>query len=73
MQQKHGPERSQKRADPKGGIDHQIHVPTHARRDQFIDGRVDGCIFTADPRASQAPKQAKAKEIPGKRGRGGGY
>ena len=44
--------------NPERGVDDQVHVAADARRDQFVDGRVDGRIFAADAAPVKARKTA---------------
>ena len=43
-------ERAERRADPEAAVDDEVGPAAHARRDQFLDGRVDRGVFAADAR-----------------------
>jgi hypothetical protein len=53
-----------RRAEPKAAVDRQIGAAAKTRRDELLDGRVDRCVFAADPGAGQETEQRKAPEIP---------
>ncbi len=58
-----------RRADPEAAVDGEVDAAAQARRDQFLDRRVDGRVFAADARAGQEAEQQEAVEVPGE-GRG---
>ena len=72
IEQHDGAERAERSADPERAVDDEIGPAAHARRDQFLDGRVDRRVFAADPRPGDEAENQEAPEIPRERGRGGG-
>ena len=61
----HGAER---RADPETAVDREIELATIARRDQLLDGRIDGGIFAADAAAGEEAKNEEGEAVPGEPG-----
>ena len=59
-------------ADPEAAVDHEIGPAAHARRDQLLDGGVDGGIFATDAGAGEEAEQHEAPQVPRHRGGGGG-
>ena len=60
------------RTQPIGSVDHQIDTPAHPRRDQLVDSRIDGGVFTADTRAGEETGQEEIPRGERERGRDGG-
>ena len=58
----HGAER---RADPETAIDREVELATIARRDQFLNGRIDGGIFAANAAAGEETKDEEREAVPG--------
>jgi len=71
IEQHDGGERAQRRTNPERAVDQEIGPAAHARRDQLLDGRVDGRVFAANAGAGDEAEDEKAREIPRER-RGGG-
>ena len=67
VQQQHRDARAQGRSEPEAGVDAEVDVTAHPPRNQLVDRRIDGGVFTADPGAGQRPEQAEAAEAPGER------
>ena len=61
----HGAER---RADPETAVDREIKLTAVARRDQLLNGRIDGGIFAADAAAGEEAKQEEGEAVPGEPG-----
>src|SRR5207237_2820897 len=66
-----GPGRADRRADPEAAVDDEVGPAANARRDQFLDGRVDGRVLATDAGTGQEPEQAVAPDAPRECGRGG--
>src|SRR6185312_11042022 len=60
------------RADPEAAVDDEVGPAPHARRDELLDGRVDGRVFAPDPGPGQESEKAEAPQVPGEGGGGGG-
>ena len=58
---------SRRRADPIASVDEQVDLPSHSRRYQFIDRRIDRRIFAANPEAGDPAARCHAPEVPGER------
>jgi hypothetical protein len=58
--------RSQRAADPERAVDGKIGPSAKARRDHFLNRRIDRTVFAAYSSADQHAKQTKAFQIPGK-------
>src|SRR4029077_758688 len=56
------------RADPVRTVDDQIDAAAHARRNQFVNRRIDGRVFAANARARDRAKERIAPEVPGQSG-----
>ena len=54
-------------AEPKAAVDDEVNSSPIFRWDEFIDGGIDGRIFTTDPQAGYHPKEGKTPKVPGKR------
>ena len=67
IEQRDRGERADGGADPIGAVDIEIDTATQTRRDQLIDGRIDGRIFAADPRPGDEAKDDEAPQIPRER------
>ena len=57
---------------PEAAADHQIRPAAIARRDQFLDCRVDRAVFAADAGAGEKAHQQEGPQVPGERRAGGG-
>src|SRR5579862_7969062 len=64
VQQDDGGGCADRRSDPIGGIDDEVDVSANAGRNQLIDCRVDGRVFTPDAHACDCTKYGKAPEVP---------
>ena len=53
-------ERAHGGADPEAAVDDEIAPAAHARRDQLLDGGIDGGIFAADAGAGDEAEQREA-------------
>ncbi len=71
IEQHDGAERAERRAHPERAVDDQIGPAAHARRHQFLDGRIDRRVFAADARAGDEAEEEEAPQIPRERRRGG--
>src|SRR3984893_13014823 len=58
--------RSQRAADPERAVDGKIDPSAIARRDHFLNRRIDCTVFAAYSCAGQHAEQTKAFQIPGK-------
>jgi len=58
--------RSKRAADPKRAVDGKIGPATIARRDHFLNRRIDRTVFAAYSSAGQHAEQTKTFQIPGK-------
>src|SRR6185437_436265 len=63
---------AERRADPEAAVDDDVGPAAVARRDEFLDRRVDRGALAADAGAGQEAEQSEAPEIPGQRRGGGG-
>src|SRR5215217_199792 len=63
---------SERRADPKAAVDHQIRPAAYARRNELLNGRIDGSIFPSDSCTGEKAKQRVTPQIPGESRCGGG-
>ena len=52
------------RPDPETAVDHQIDMAAVARRDQLLDGRIDGGVFSADAASGEETKQEEGEAVP---------
>ena len=68
-----GEERCERGSDPPAAVDRERDPSAHARRDQLVDGGVDGCVFAADACAGEDPEDGEAVEVPREGGRHGEY
>ena len=57
IEQPHRQERAARRADPEAAVDGKIDASAQARRDQFLDRRIDGRIFAADAGTGEEAEQ----------------
>ena len=64
--------RAQRSAEPEAAADDEVGLRAKARRDQFLDRRIDRGVFAADAGSCEAAEHRKTAEIPGERGRRGG-
>ena len=55
---------AERRADPKAAVDHQVDMAAVARRDQLLDGRIDGGVFSADAASGEETKQEEGEAVP---------
>ncbi len=65
-------DRPDRGADPEAAVDHEVGPAAVARRDQLLDGGIDGGVFAADAGAGDEAADHERPQIPGERGRGGG-
>ena len=61
-------QRAERRADPEAAVDDEVELAAVARRDQFLDGRIDGGIFAADAAAGEETEQEEGEAVPGEPG-----
>ncbi len=55
-------------ADPEAAVDDEVGPAAHARRDQLLDGGVDGGIFAADAGAGEEAAEREGPQVPGEGG-----
>ncbi len=71
VQQHRGRRCAERGADPEGAVNGKIGPAAIARRDEFLDSRVDRGVFAADAGPGQKTEQHVARGAPRKRGGGG--
>lgn len=59
-------------ADPKCRIDDEVNSTSHRGRNEFIDSRIDGCVFATDSGSCKNTKHEETPDIPGERSGGSG-
>src|SRR5512144_2217735 len=65
IQQDNGEERASCRPPPPAPVNRQVGLPTPTCRNEFVDGGIDGRVFSADARAGQETEEHEAPQIPG--------
>ena len=58
-------DRADRGADPEAAVDDEIGPAAVARRDQLLDGGIDGGVFAADAGAGDEAADNEGPEIPG--------
>ena len=71
VEQKPREERAEGDAVPVAAVDGQIDVPAHARRDQLVDGRVDGGVLAPDTGAREEAQEREDTKVGGQTGERG--
>src|SRR5438128_7266135 len=54
--------------EPVGTVDQQIDATAYTRRNQFVDGGIDCCVFAADARPCERAEKSVARKTPGESG-----
>ncbi|MNH03441.1 hypothetical protein D3C79_627040 [compost metagenome] len=67
VEQNYCAHRTQRCTDPERAVDGQVDPAAIARRGEFLDGRIDGGVLTADAGPGEQAKQQKAPQVPGER------
>ena len=69
VEQHDGAGRTERGTDPEAAVDDEVGPAAHARRDQLLDGGVDGRVLAADAGAGEEAEQREAPQVPGERRR----
>src|SRR4029079_17093623 len=64
IEQPYREQRTTRRSHPEAAVDGKVGTPAQARRNQFLDRRVDGRILATDARAGEKAKQQETVEVP---------